>query len=147
MKLQELTSADAVIAAIDEFANVGRAAFLNRYGFKKATKFFVVHDGECFDSKAVAGVAFGNQFPSAGALTSNEFSGGRESGQAASVLESLGFEVVSRLDPSVVEDRISAAIGNVGGLPTRVRAFLRAARTARRGVPVFVTPAPPCTPG
>lgn len=69
MKLQELTSADAVIAAIDEFANVGRAAFLNRYGFKKATKFFVVHDGECFDSKAVAGVAFGNQFPSAGALT------------------------------------------------------------------------------
>ena len=117
MKLQELTSADAVIAAIDEVAKVGRAAFLNRYGFKKATKFFVVHDGECFDSKAVAGVAFGYQFPSAGALTSNEFSGGRESGQAASVLESLGFEVVSRLDPSFVVDRISAAIGNVGGLP------------------------------
>jgi hypothetical protein len=50
-------------------------------------------DGREYDSKAIAGVAHGYQFPSAGPLSPDEFSGGEAT--VVPELESLGFEVVT----------------------------------------------------
>jgi MoxR-like ATPase len=91
MGLEELTSAEAVVAAMDEFDRLGRSAFLAKYGFGEAKQFFVRRDGRLYDSKAIAGAAFGIQHPERGALSASEFSGG-ETG-AVRVLRGLGFEV------------------------------------------------------
>ncbi len=53
----------------------------------------IVHEGEEYDSKAIAGVAHGIQHPEMGPLTSGDFTGG---GQTVSKLRSLGFEVVRK---------------------------------------------------
>lgn len=92
MPLAALTSALAVRPAIDEFTREGREAFLAKYGFGKSREYFVRLDGRLYDSKAIAGVALGYQYPEQGPLTSRDFSGGEATVQAK--LEELGFEVV-----------------------------------------------------
>jgi hypothetical protein len=94
MPLNDLTSADAVKAALDEFDLVGRESFLSKYSFGKARRYFVRRNGKYYDSKAIAGAAMGYQDPAAGPLTSDEFSGGEHGAKAT--LEELGFEVVPR---------------------------------------------------
>ena len=78
MALSELTSRDAVLAAINEFDALGRDAFLEKYGFGSARQYFIQHDHRRYDSKAVAGVAYGKQFPERGPLSSNQFDGGEK---------------------------------------------------------------------
>src|SRR4051812_48283531 len=82
MPLADLTSAAAVSAALDEFDQLGREAFLAQYGFGKARRYFVRRDGKYYDSKAIAGVAMRYQDPQAGPLTSDEFSGGEHGAKA-----------------------------------------------------------------
>ena len=48
---------EAVRQAIAEFDRLGRDSFLNTYGFGKARGYFLVHNGQAYDSKAIAGVA------------------------------------------------------------------------------------------
>jgi EVE domain len=91
MGLTELTSRDAVLQAIEEFDALGREAFLEKYGFGQARDFFIRADDRLYDSKAIAGVAYGNQFPDRGPLKSTEFSGGDAT--VRQVLERLGFEI------------------------------------------------------
>lgn len=86
-----LTDPDAVLQAIAEFRALGRRAFLKKHGFGPAQRYFLVHQGEHFDSKAIAGVAHGKQFPAFGPLTSGDFSGGEST--VRSKLQSLGFTV------------------------------------------------------
>jgi len=94
MPLSDLVSASAVTEALDEFDDIGREAFLAKYGFGKARRYFVRRDGKYYDSKAVAGAALGFQEDSGGALLSDAFSGGEHGAKAK--LEELGFEVVPR---------------------------------------------------
>lgn len=92
-KLADLTDPRAVQAALDEFLQVGQAAFLERYGFGRASA-YVVRDprsGQWADSKAIAGAAVGMQFPETGALHASKFSGGIAT--VVKRLTSLGFEV------------------------------------------------------
>ena len=56
MPLTDLTP-EAVRRAIAEFDSLGRDSFLNTYGFGKARGYFLVHNGQAYDSKAIAGVA------------------------------------------------------------------------------------------
>jgi hypothetical protein len=56
MSLTDLTP-EAVRQAIAEFDSLGRDSFLNTYGFGKARGYFLVHNGQAYDSKAIAGVA------------------------------------------------------------------------------------------
>ncbi|HEY0822051.1 MAG TPA: hypothetical protein VGD46_24965, partial [Rhizobacter sp.] len=93
MRLSDLTSADAVQRALDEFALLGQDAFLQRYGYGKASNYLVMNprSKEWADSKAIAGVALGFQFPDVGPLNASDFSGGEATVQAK--LEGLGFEV------------------------------------------------------
>lgn len=91
MKLTDLSSPDAVLAAISEFDRIGRDEFLSKYGFGRSREYFVVHGGRLYDSKAIAGAAIGFQFPAEGPLRSEEFSGGESTVQRT--LEGLGFEI------------------------------------------------------
>jgi 5-methylcytosine-specific restriction enzyme A len=93
LSIHELTDASAVQAAIAEFDRIGREAFLAEHGYRPARRFFLrAADGNLYDSKAIAGVAYGYQFPEQGPLGSDEFSGGETTVKAK--LEHLGFEVV-----------------------------------------------------
>jgi hypothetical protein len=92
--LSDLTDPDAVRRAARECDRLGRAAFLDRYGFAEALRYYVRIDGKEYDSKAIVGVAFGLQHPRRGPLHASEFSGGKATVQR--VLERLGFEVIDR---------------------------------------------------
>jgi diadenosine tetraphosphate (Ap4A) HIT family hydrolase len=94
--LSALTSRRAVLQAIDEFDRLGRDAFLAKYGYGPARRYFLEHDGRHYDSKAIVGVAHGHQYPNRGPLANTEFSGGHQTVQKK--LEELGFLVLV-LDP------------------------------------------------
>ena len=87
---RDVTSRDAVLSAMREQDDLGRKAFLDKYGFKRATKFVVLHDGKEYDSKALLAAAHKFEHPELGPLP-NSFNGGN---QTISRLQSLGFTVV-----------------------------------------------------
>jgi hypothetical protein len=91
LTLNELTDRQAVLHAIAEFDELGRDAFLARYGFGRSYGYFLKLDGRRYDSKAIVGAAHGHQFPEQGPLRPNEFSGGNAT--VKRVLERMGFEV------------------------------------------------------
>ncbi len=94
MARPELT-VEAVHQAMAEFDELGRKAFLKKYGFGSAKGYRLIARGGEYDSKAIAGVAY-KFLPSGGsALQASEFSGG--AADAAAKLRALGFEVS---DPS-----------------------------------------------
>lgn len=94
MTLNALTRA-AVMAALDEFQQIGRESFLAKYQFGSARDYFVRHpvSGLLCDSKAIVGAAHGYAVPAEGPLSPAAFSGGAAS--VAKVLAKLGFEVVA----------------------------------------------------
>lgn len=91
--LSDLTSAAAVQAAMDEYAQQGQAAFLKLHGFGKASGYVVrnARTGEWADSKAIAGVSLAYQYPGEGILPAASFSGGEAT--VVPKLRALGFEV------------------------------------------------------
>lgn len=91
--LAELTDPAAVQAALEEFLRLGQGEFLQRYGYGRASGYLVrdPRSGQWADSKAIAGVAVGYQFPEAGPLAASAFSGGTAT--VVRRLASLGFEV------------------------------------------------------
>ena len=89
MILKDLTDPKAVRQAMTEYDQLGQEAFLAKYGYRKANKFFLIHAGKKYDSKAICGVAHGYQFGTP--LRSNEFSGGAATVQKK--LEQLGFKL------------------------------------------------------
>ena len=99
MALADITSPQAVQDAIAEYDRVGQPAFLAKYGFREARDYRLEHNGRLYDSKAIVGAAHGYQFPDAGPLRYNDFSGGAATVQP--LLERLGFCVrVGRGDTS-----------------------------------------------
>lgn len=90
MALSNLTDRDAVLKAIDEFNVLGQETFLSKYGFGKARQYWLFWDGKKYDSKTIAGVAHGYQFPDRGALSGADFSGGET---VKAKLEDLDFKV------------------------------------------------------
>src|SRR6266487_512939 len=82
MTLASLTR-EAVLAAVAEFDNLGRADFLRKYGFSKAKSYFLELNERLYDSKAVVGRAL--------RLSPVDFSGGDQT--VARRLEELGFQV------------------------------------------------------
>ncbi|MGH3245759.1 MAG: hypothetical protein ACRDOI_06030 [Trebonia sp.] len=93
MKIAELTDPAAVERAIKEYDELGRDAFLHRYGFGPAVFYDLVHAGRKYDPKAIAGVAYGYQYPDRGPLTCKQFHSGKDTIRA---LDRMGFSVVHR---------------------------------------------------
>jgi hypothetical protein len=91
MQLAQLTSVVAVTSAIEECDRLGRDEFLRKYGFGQTRQYILVFEGRKYDSKAIAGVAYGYQFPNLGPLTPAMFSGGKAG--AARRLRNLGFRI------------------------------------------------------
>lgn len=91
MAKKRITDSDAVTKAIDEYDQIGQAKFLNRYRFGKSQKYILLHKNNRYDSKAIYGVAYGNQYGKP--LTHEEFSGGMV--LVVPTLEKLGFHVVA----------------------------------------------------
>jgi hypothetical protein len=59
--------------------------------YSPARRYQLVHDGKSYDAKAIAGVAFGHQFPERGPLHPSEFSGGDAT--VVPLLNKLNFDV------------------------------------------------------
>ncbi len=91
MAFADISSRSAVLSAVAECDQLGRHAFLEKYGFHPARSYFLVVEGRDYDSKAIVGVAHGYQFPHLGPLPATQFSGGAATVQP--LLEGLGFEV------------------------------------------------------
>jgi hypothetical protein len=89
--IASLTSKEAVLKAMSEYDQLGGAKFLANYGYGPARHYFLQHNGRSYDSKAIAGVAYGYQYPERGPLAASEFSGGAAT--VAAALEKLGFEI------------------------------------------------------
>lgn len=85
--LNQLTSPESVLAAIRECDESGREEFLRRYGYKHSRSYLLHHNGQVYDSKAIAGVAYGKQHGVA--LKASEFSGGEAT--VIPCLRRLGF--------------------------------------------------------
>ena len=108
MGLNEVT-AEGVERAIFEFDRLGRDAFLNKYGFGKARRYFLIREGRRYDSKAVVGVAHGYDQPDLGPLRPQDFSGGDAT--VVRLLESLGFDVEKpHRNPTWAEEELILAL-------------------------------------
>jgi 5-methylcytosine-specific restriction protein A len=94
MDLGDLMDPDAVLKALDEFDERGREAFLEKYGFRKSRRYFVIYGGREYDSKPIVGAAFGYQDPQRGPVPHTEFDGGENA--TARRLRQLGFEVTDK---------------------------------------------------
>lgn len=121
MALSELT-AESVVKAIEEFDQIGRDAFLQKYGFGTTRLYHLLANGRSYDSKAIGGAAHG-YLPGQSALAHDEFSGGDAT--VRRTLEKLGFTVTSARPeffptPGDVltnnELGRTFAVGNMGGM-------------------------------
>jgi hypothetical protein len=106
MQLHRLTSRAAVERALDEYDELGQTAFLAKYGFGPAYRYFVLRDGRRYDSKAIVGAAWGYQFPEEGPASPHDFVGGAST--VAPTLSRLGFAVVT-----AAEERSALTPGTV----------------------------------
>ena len=94
-----------MLAAVKEFDQRGREAFLKSTEFGAARAYFLRHDGKLYDSKAIVGYAHG---VSTGVqLRPKDFSGGDKS--VVQRLEMLGFEVLNLERPDWTRDEIILA--------------------------------------
>jgi MoxR-like ATPase/predicted RNA-binding protein with PUA-like domain len=116
VSLNDLSSVDAVLKTLAEFDRLGREPFLTRYGFGPSKRYFLEHDGKRYDSKAVAGVAYGYEYPDREPLTNDRFSGGVP---VRNKLERLGFTVA--VDDSVAEPALQDALREIDERRLEVR--------------------------
>ena len=91
MGLSDIRSREPVLAAIAEFDRLTRDRFLEKYGFKSSRAYWLVHDGQRYDSKAILGAAHYYARPDLGPLKAGKFTGGEATVQRK--LEQLGFIV------------------------------------------------------
>ena len=91
MALADITDPESVLKAMAEYDQLGEAEFCERYGFRPSRKFWVLHGGKRYASKAILGADHGFQFRDHGPLSYEDFSGGTTTIER---LEALGFEVV-----------------------------------------------------
>lgn len=112
MTLSRIDDPSAVKRAISEFDEIGREAFLSKYGFGKSREYFLRLDGgKLYDSKAIIGAAHSYAFPNEKPLSAKAFSGGELT--VKKKLEQLGFEVVRGEAADTLRASSSLVAGNV----------------------------------
>lgn len=79
---------DGILAAMAEFDELGRDAFLKKHGYGRSARFVVKYRRRSYDSKAIVGVAYGHTH-GVPPLSSGAFSGGAATVQR--VLDRLKF--------------------------------------------------------
>lgn len=96
----------AVLRAIEECESLGPDRFRDKYGFGRALKYRVIHEGKSYDSKAIYGVAYGYAHPDAGPLLTNDFTGGEWS--VVRPLKKLGFVIAVGDEEAQDDDPLTA---------------------------------------
>jgi len=142
--LSDLSDPAAVQAALDDYQRLGQTAFLKLHGFRQASGYVVLdpRSGQWADSKAIAGVAVGKQFPTEGTLRAAQFSGGAET--VVPRLSLLGFKVRlidSLIGPDwgrdeveiIVSDYLRMLLSELASQPYKKAAHLRQLRTLLPG--------------
>lgn len=105
MSISELQGEDgrnAVLKAIAEYDRLGRDEFLAKHGYGPARKYVLIHKGRHYDSKAIAGVAFGIQYPD------REIPVHYGGAQSTEPLKALQFQVV---DLSTGAEKVAPSLG------------------------------------
>ena len=71
MSIQDIRDPAAIRAAMEEYDRVGRAYFLDKYGFSEAREYMLRDPatGRLYDSKAILGAAYGYAFPNRAPLS------------------------------------------------------------------------------
>ncbi|MDQ7809931.1 YDG/SRA domain-containing protein [Amycolatopsis sp. A133] len=116
-----------VLKAIAEFDDLGREAFLGKYGFGQSRRYVVLYEGKQYDSKALLGASHG--YATGRALTAAEFSGGLQTVVAR--LTALGFDF---RDLNIMSAAGAAqGIGEIPGYPEGA-VFASRAEVAASGV-------------
>ncbi|MGW5689615.1 HNH endonuclease [Streptomyces asiaticus] len=122
--------------AMAEFDRLGRDRFLQRYGFRRAVRYLLSHDGKLYDSKAIVGAAHGF-LPGQQPLTWKQLSGGAK--HAAGLLRRLDLSVEDGGGTTPHEDLIgriaNLRVNRASGQPALYQpiALLWAFGRARRG--------------
>ncbi len=96
MALKDIKNKNSVLRAIGLFNQLGRDRFLEKHGFRKARRYFLIYKGTPYDSKAIVAVAHGIEHPEKGPLRASDFSGGENTVKRK--LEALNFMVKSSTD-------------------------------------------------
>ena len=119
-----------VLQAIKECDELGRVYFLEKYGFGQAKSYWLVYNGQRYDSKAIIGVARGYACPDLGPLPSDRFSGGAS--PVRRKLENLGFTVET--DNEAMPPRRRRTISSVAPdeYPSPLNKVLRSTEQTRR---------------
>jgi len=91
LTIRDLTSRAHVVQAIEEFDSRRRDGFLRHYGYGPSLKYRLRYRGKFYDSKAIAGVAWGLQHFGDGKRRPASYTGGAHTSVAA--LRQLGFQV------------------------------------------------------
>jgi len=115
MSLNEIRKPESVEAALAEFQKLGRARFLEKYGFGRSREYFLSKSSDLFDSKAILGAAHAFEFPDQGPLRPDQFSGGELT--VARKLRELGFDVTRTSEPHI--ERYVSALLTEGSAYTR----------------------------
>jgi hypothetical protein len=126
--VRRVTEQSAVEAAMDEFDQIGRDAFLKKYGFGPALRYFIMSNGRQYDSKAIYGAAHRIQFPEDGLVTSGDFSGGEDAVQQP--LEALGFKF-SAVGPDAGDGQAADA-SDVGSITSEDISLIASSRSKKR---------------
>ena len=114
---------DAVLSALEEFDQIGRSAFMEKYGFAdRNITYEVEHDGRSYPSKAIFGSAFG--FMPGDVARNSETCNGTD---AREHLEHLGFDILSK-DPAGSHKRQLTLFSTNGQAFQPTRTFNRATK-------------------
>lgn len=94
MDPQKFSDPEAVRIAVREFDELGRTAFLEKYGFARSKSYMLRDEstGNLYDARAVLGAAYGYAFPDIGPLSTSDVPADEADTQRT--LSELGFEVV-----------------------------------------------------
>jgi 5-methylcytosine-specific restriction protein A len=82
---------------MNEFDVKDGESFLKTYGYKPSRSYILRHEGRQYDSKAIAGVAYGIQHGTP--LKASEFSGGEQT--VARQFTQLGFSAIKTPHPAL----------------------------------------------
>lgn len=94
MSFRSLWNPEAVKLALSEFDELGRTAFLEKYGFRRS-RMYMLRDpdtGNLYDCLAIIGAAYGYAFPDEAPIAMSDIPD--DEAVAERVLTDLGFEVV-----------------------------------------------------
>jgi hypothetical protein len=108
VRLSEV-DASALLAAIQEFNDLGRDKFLKKYGFSRSSKFYLIHEQRIYDTKALVGAAY--RHATGRKLTYDKFAGGA---QTKAVLEGIMKQEVRFSRSKLFEDTLGE-LSNLSG--------------------------------